>query len=337
VGNSLKKKLIAIVLALIALISGWSYWKAQSQAKAVAYREGKVARGNLAVKVIATGTVQPENRLEIKAPIAGRAEKVLVDEGQKVRKGQTLAWVSSTERAALLDAARARGESEYAKWESYYKPTPVVAPLPGMVILRNIEPGQTFTTSDAILVMSDHLSMKAQVDETDLAKIALGQNAVITLDAYPNNEIEARVTHIAFEAKTVNNVTTYIVDVTPKETPEYMRSGMTANVTFIVDERKNALLVPSEALKTAKQEVSVEVKGGERGAPVKKIIQTGLSDGKRTEVVAGLSEGETILIPVVEAKGDKGKSSSSPFGMPRPPGASGSRRGQGGGQGPGSR
>jgi macrolide-specific efflux system membrane fusion protein len=51
----------------------------------------------------------PQNRLEIKPPIAGRAEEVLVNEGELVKAGQIIAWMSSTDRAALLDAARAQG------------------------------------------------------------------------------------------------------------------------------------------------------------------------------------------------------------------------------------
>lgn len=208
--------------------------KKQSKSSEESYREVAVQRSDLEVTILSTGTVQPQNRLEIKPPVAGRIERVLVKEGQKVRVGQILAWMSSTERAALLDAARAQGADEIKKWEELYKPTPILAPLSGIVILKNVEPGQTFTTTDAVFALSDRLTVKAQVDETDIAEIKVKQTAIVTLDAYPDQKIPAVVDQIAFEAKTVSNVTTYIVDVVPDSEPEFMRSGMTANIKFFV-------------------------------------------------------------------------------------------------------
>jgi len=69
----------------------------------------RVTRGNILASIPATGTVMPRNRLEIKPPVAGRVEQILVNEGHNVRKGEILAWMSSNDRAALLDAARAKG------------------------------------------------------------------------------------------------------------------------------------------------------------------------------------------------------------------------------------
>jgi len=288
----------------------------------------QVERGNVENSILSTGSVQPENRLEIKSPIAGRVERVLVQEGQAVYKGQILAWMSSTERAALLDAARAEGAEEVERWEKMYRPTPVVAPIKGTIILRNVEPGQTFTGSDAILVMSDRLTVKALVDETDIAQIKLKQKAEIILDAYSRDRIPAHVDQVAFEAKTVNNVTTYTVDVLPDQTPAYMRAGMTANVSFQISQRENVLTVPAEAIVTDNGATSVMVSGPKR-KPVAKKIETGLSDGKRTEIKSGLEEGEKILIAEFVAKEKKtGSNPFSPMGSGRP-------RGSGGGSGRG--
>jgi macrolide-specific efflux system membrane fusion protein len=65
--------------------------------------------GPIEETVEATGTIVPLNRVEIKPPIAGRIERLLADEGDSVREGQILAWMSSDDRAAILDAARAQG------------------------------------------------------------------------------------------------------------------------------------------------------------------------------------------------------------------------------------
>src|SRR6185369_15253119 len=97
------------------------------------------------------------NRVEIKPPISGRIEQLLVEEGQKVQAGQILAWMSSTDRAAILDAARAQGPEVFAKWQDDYKPTPVVSPLSGVVILRNVVVGQTVDSSIVVYALADVL------------------------------------------------------------------------------------------------------------------------------------------------------------------------------------
>ena len=311
-----KKNRLIILGSVIFLIISISIFHNKNASK-ITYNEIKVDLGSIDVKVLATGTIQPENRLEIKPPIAGRVEKVLIKEGQIVKRGQILAWMSSTERAALLDAARAKGINELKKWEDIYPPTPILSPINGTIILKNVEQGETFTNVDALMAMSDRLTVKTQVDETDIASIKLNQEAEIVLDAYSNQKIPAKVDKIAFEAKTVNNVTTYIVDVLPEFVPEFMRSGMTANVTFLVESKKDILLVPNEVLKIKDGRVTVLVnEGGDR---IEKEVVVGITNGKYSEVTSGLSQGDIVLS--VQVKLEKGKK-GSPFN----PRASGSKK-----------
>ena len=181
----MQKKTIIILIgiaALGALAAGLWWWK-QAGSSSPAYREEGVTRGRIEVTVQSTGIVQPRNRLEVKPPLAGRAEEVLVQEGQTVKKGQVLLWMSSSERAALIDAARARGPEEVKRWEEFYRATPVVSPIDGTVISRKLEPGQSFTASDPLLVIADRLLVEAQVDETDIGLIRLRLPARILLDA----------------------------------------------------------------------------------------------------------------------------------------------------------
>lgn len=306
---------VAAVAAVAALAA--HLWRGGEETGPV-LREVKVERGELAVTVLATGVVQPRNRLEIKPPIPGRAERVLVREGQVVRKGEILAWMSSTERAALLDAARAKGPEEVKRWEELYRATPILAPIAGTLIARNVEPGQTFTSQDAIFVMSDRLTVKAQVDETDIAQIRLKQRAVVELDAYPGKPVRGAVEQIAYDAQTVSNVTTYEVDVLPERIPPFMRSGMTANVRFEVARVDDALLLPANAVRRRGEGATVLVPAGKR-PPVERRIETGLSDGKHVEIVAGLSEGDTVLAPELRAAGGRtgGGSPLTPFGRRR--------------------
>lgn len=310
-----KASIIKAAIGLAVIAGGLIFFLPKSSVET--YQVEFVVRSDITIQINATGTVQPENRLEIKPPIAGRIEDMLVKEGEVVKKGQILAWMSSTERAALLDAARAQGEQEYKKWEQNYRPTPVLSPMDGTIILKNMESGQTLTTSDPIVVLSNRLTVKAQVDETDIAQIKLGQQCQIVLDAYPQHKIPAKVSQMAYEAVTTNNVTTYTIDVTPENTPEFTRSGMTANVFFNVESIEQALVIPNAAI-SYKDNKKFVLTGPTKEKIQSVQIQTGLSDGRVTEVKSGLKEGDAIYLPQLNGKTEQaGGNPLNPFGNRR--------------------
>jgi len=300
-----------ILIVVIALIVG-IFFLSRDRRKETPYTEIRPQRGSISLIVSASGVVKPRNRLEIKPPISGRVEKVLVREGKKIRKGEILAWMSSLDRAALLDAARAKGEEESKKWEDVYKPTPIVAPLTGFIIKRNVEPGQTVTSQDPILVMADNLIVQAQVDETDMGKLKPGQKAKMVLDAYPEKKIQGKIEHIAYESEIVSNVTIYQVDIAPDKALEILRSGMSANVEVTVSKKKDVLLLPATAIEERKGKKFVLLKT-ESGEPENREVQTGIEDGKNVEIVAGLEESDLVLV-----SGEKGRPESKRryFGLP---------------------
>jgi len=274
--------------------------------------------GMVQVTIASTGTVLPKNRLEIKPPVNGRVDKILVKEGQQVKSGEVIAWMSSTERAALLDAARGQGDEALQYWQEAYKAIPLISPIDGEVIVATTQPGQTVTATDAVIVLSDHLIVRAQVDETDIGKIKVGQEAIIVLDAYPDTKIKASVEHIYYESKTVNNVTIYEVDLGPQEVPEFFRSGMNATIDFIQDSRDNALLIPIEALVWEGEKPAVYVKGGVDQAALRRDIKLGISDGKHVEVVSGLTKEDTVVVKNKKLMQQKNKIGTNPFLPARP-------------------
>ena len=282
-----------ILLLMLALSLSSCAGEKKEQLKTV-----KVKVGTIKAEIPSTGIVEPRNRLEIKPPIAGRINQVQVKEGQGVKKGQILAWMSSSDRAALLDAARAKGEAEVKRWEDVYKPTPIVAPLNGFIIQRAVEPGQTVTSNDPILVMADYLIVKAQVDETDIGSIRIGQSVNIELDAYPGQAIPGKVEHVAFESKTVSNVNIYEVDIAPGRVPKFFRAGMSATVNFVLQERDNILVLPLNAVKKIGNQSYVFIQKKNKTEALQ--IKTGLENNANIEVAGGLSEGDEVFIPTVK-------------------------------------
>ncbi len=302
-----------ILAGLIVLAIG--FFTLRKEPPASTFQVVQPHMGSIQISVSTSGNVEPQNRLEVKPPIAGRVETVLVQEGQWVRKGETLAWLSSTERAALLDAARSQGTQAIDYWEGVYKPTPIVSPINGTVIVRSVEPGQTVLGSEPIVVLSDRLIVKAQVDETDIGKLKLGQKAILSLDAYPDIRVEARVDHIAYESKVVSNVTIYEVDILPERVPPVFRSGMSANVDVITQSKDNILLVPRETVQQGKHKTFVRLAPETPGAtPGRRPVVTGLSNDQFTEIVSGIDlTAKLVIVPPDYVSDKKKEIKQNPF------------------------
>ncbi|MEI6831794.1 MAG: HlyD family efflux transporter periplasmic adaptor subunit [Candidatus Omnitrophota bacterium] len=279
-------------------------------------KEISPAFGAIETIISTTGSILPKNRLEIKPPVNGRVESVLVKEGQKVKAGDILAWMSSTERAALLDAAMNQGKEKLLYWQEAYKPIALLSPIDAEVIVATTLAGQTVTTADAVVVLSDELIARAQVDETDIGKVKLGQKAVIMLDAYPDELINAVVEHIYYESKTVNNVTIYEVDLIPENIPGFFRSGMNTTINFIENSKKDILLLPVEAVYKNKEESFVLIKKDGQSELAQQPVKVGITDDKNVEIVSGVNVGDILVLKnkkFVLPKSDVGSSPFTPF------------------------
>ncbi|MBO8092654.1 MAG: HlyD family efflux transporter periplasmic adaptor subunit [Prosthecochloris sp.] len=296
----IKKNLIiaGIVVCAGATIAAWMLL-VQTRQQPAAFQEVVALSGPIHETVSTTGVVEPRNRLKIRSSIAGRIEEILVDEGDLVRKGDPLALLSSTERAALLDAARLRDDEEQEYWEQVYRKTAVLAPIEGQVIVRSIEPGQTVTTNDSLFVLSDRLIVTAYVDETDIGRISTGQQGDIGLDAYPDVVVQGQVEHIHYESHLQNNVNIYYVDIIPETVPEMFRSGMSATIDIVAEEKELAVLLPPEAVRTIDgKSVVLQRISARNGSPrdVYREVTTGLRNEEYLEITKGISAGDTVLV-----------------------------------------
>jgi macrolide-specific efflux system membrane fusion protein len=262
-----------------------------------------------------TAAIAPRSRLEICPPVAGRLEELLVDEGDKVKAGQTLATMSSNERATLLDAARLKGADEVAYWEDVYKPIPLIAPMDATVIVATVKPGQGIATTDAVVVLADELIVEAEVDETDIGKVQKGMRAEVVLDAYPDQPVSASVERIYYESTTVSNVTIYQVDLRVDPVPAFFRSGMNAQVTFELADNPAAKVLPLSAVNLTGAQPKVVVIGPD-GKSTPREVQTGITTEKWVEITGGLAEGEKVLAQAQTLSLQAEDTGSNPF-MPK--------------------
>ncbi|RXK82750.1 HlyD family efflux transporter periplasmic adaptor subunit [Chlorobaculum sp. 24CR] len=314
-----KAKLIWGAVAAVVVVAGFFIFRAVFDSKPkVSYREYRPEIGDIRQMVSTTATIKPQNRLEIKSPVSGRIDQILVREGEFVKKGQVLALVSSTERAALLDAATQKGQSEVDYWNRVYNQTALISPIDGQVIVSNLNPGQTITTSDAVLVLSDRLIVQADVDETDIGNVKVGQKARISLDAYPDIRVEGVVDHIYYESTLVNNVNIYHVDILPLTVPEVFRSGMSANIDIIVKEKENVLTLPLAAVRSQNGRSVVLMRAAAPDSVRRVPVRLGLQDDSNVEIESGLSASDVVVVQSKAFVLPKDDGGSNPF-LPSPP------------------
>ncbi len=304
----MRKLIIGIVLVIIILAGVWYFRKTKDDQTAQAtYSLTRVERGSIEIKVLATGTIEPYTRVEVSSSVGGRIDRVEVDEGDIVEEGDILAWISSEDRIALLDAARSGLESAqesndqeaiqeaqtaYQIADKAYKPVPLTNSIAGEVISRSCEPGQNVSTSTVLFVIADRLVATVEVDEVDIGQIGRGQQTQITLDAFPDERLKGRVTKVSREGTLVSDVVVYEVMVDPLKVPRHWASGMTANVEFLVEKKDSILVIPKSVVTERGSQSFVTVM---EDRPVAREIQTGITDGKIIEVTQGLKEGDRIV------------------------------------------
>lgn len=203
--------------------------------------------------------------------------------------------------------------------------TRIVSPVTGVVIAKNVEVGQTvaasFQTPTLFTIAPDLTKMQVDtnVDEADISKIKVGMEAEFTVDAYPERKFKGVVSQIRLSPTITQNVVTYNVVISFDNSQMMLKPGMTANVTFVVESKKDILKIPNAALRfkmpgsTPSKQQGVWVMRS--GKPVRINIKTGVSDGEWSEVLEGdIKEGEEVIVDVGGTQ-KKGQSQSSP----RPP------------------
>jgi len=291
----MKFKIITAAIMIIILAAGYKFLIKKEKTAQIFYTPFAAELSDVKEVIDTTGEVSALNRVEIKPSVAGRVDKLLVNEGDKVTKGQILGYLSSSDRVAILDAVRANEKENLADWENTYKPTPVISPMNGKIILRNVVEGQTIATSDILFALADELIIKASVDETDIGKIKTGQKAEIRLDAYKDISVTGKIFQILEEGQNVSNVITYYVKIRPDTTPDFFKSLMTANIEITVAEKNGVVTVPWDGVQQT-PEGKDYVLTGDNTAQNQKEIVTGILYADKVEVISGLNAGQEILI-----------------------------------------
>ena len=172
----------------------------------------------------------------------------------------------------------------------------LVAPFDGVVAQVNLQVGQPSSASTQPVVLANLSQLEAQVlvAETDVPRVQVGQPVQVTFDALPNQTFEASVVEVALVGQTTSGVVNYPVTIALNQPDPQIRPGMTANVTIVVEQRDNVLLVPNRAIKLSGRQRTVTVL--QNGKPTTVNVTLGMSGDTESEVTSGLNEGDVVVI-----------------------------------------
>ncbi len=147
----------------------------------------------------------------------------------------------------------------------------VCSPIDGIVLTREVEPGQTVASSfeaPVLFTLAEDLKemeLLVDVDEADVGSVRDGQEAVFTVDAYPDRKFPAHITKVRYASETVDGVVTYKAVLRVDNADLSLRPGMTATAVITVKKIEDALLVPNAALRFSPPEPPQENQGGKQG------------------------------------------------------------------------
>lgn len=215
----------------------------------------------------------------------------------------------------------------------------ITSPIDGVVLSKSVEEGQTvaasFSTPELFTIAKDLTDMRviADVDEADIGEVKEGSRVTFTVDAYPDDTFEGKVTQVRQEATTTNNVVTYEVVISAPNADLKLKPGLTANITIYTMEKRDILCVPSKALRfSPTSEITkgykiIDSKGKNKvwtvsGKTFKAHdVHIGISDGNNTEILSGIAAGTVVVTGFKETAEEMPGSNEeerSPF-APGPP------------------
>jgi HlyD family secretion protein len=396
----------ALLAAVLLGIAAYALF-APGEENGIRYETAELRRGDLTVRVTATGKLEPVNQVEVGTEISGTIESVAVDYNDRVRAGEVLAQLDTDQlearhreseaalalararvveaqatltetgnrlrrtqgligrklaspdeldtaaaahdRAkALLAVAQAQVDQAQAKLDAETRALEkavIRSPIDGIVLERKVEPGQTVAASlqtPVLFTLAENLTqmeLHVDVDEADVGKVATGQRATFTVDAYPERTFPAEITQVRFAPQTVEGVVTYETLLAVDNAALLLRPGMTATADITVAQLHDALLVPNAALRFsppaahtgeerprglvgmllprppshAGKRAAGNASGAEKrgqvwvlrtGKPVAVPVTTGATNGVVTQVVdSALEAGARVLLDAVAAGG----------------------------------
>ncbi len=291
---------------------------------AVSVSVQKVVRKNLMQTIDFSGRVYSKRSVNVAPSVSGNISAVLVKEGDYVHKGDLIAVMDSTqyrqakaqleslqktydrmltlkEKGAIPDEDFNKVEAGYkaakAGYEFMQKNYEIRAPISGFVTQVMKKSKELYSMmamgpgGPAILriVNTNFMRVQFDVSDADISKLKIGQKALISVDSFPNKLFRGKVVYISKEADMMSGK--FSCEVLVKNPKNELRANQFANVSIVLKERKNVLVVPKDAFVKKVNAVFV----AKDDVAIKSEVKIGLTTKKELEVVSGLKENDLII------------------------------------------
>lgn len=325
---------MASLVLVVSLLAGCNTKQPQEKLqteKRIGVTVSEVKSECVTVKLRFSGTVEPSMTIPINFQTIGTVEKVLVDVGDAVQKGQLLASLDNQDMRNLYEITRSKyqqakdaydrlktvhdqGSLTEIKWvemeanmeqaksslelsRNNLDKCSMRAPVDGIIGRRNIEPGMSsigITSSPIELVQISNVFVKISVPENEIGKMKRGLNANIVVSALNNKQFSGTITNVSPVADAFAR--TYEVKISVNNSDLELKPGMVCDVTMDITTEKELILIPYQAVtrdKDGNQYVFIVDRTQKRVK--KQIIETGSYNGDNLEVLSGLNKGQTIV------------------------------------------
>lgn len=277
----------------------------------------------------ATGTIDAVDTTELFPELAGLVDAVLFEDGDKVRRGQALVRLRDVDARAALTEARARASlaqlerdrraplvgggdvsqaeldradaevalaaAELLRAEEGLRRTVLIAPFDGVVGRRDVAPGERIDSARAVTRIEglERLVVDVTLPESALATVALGQNAVVRVDALPDRTFPGVVSYVAPRVAADTRTVNVRVAVAQSDAP--LRPGMSATVRIVTLLRPDSVRVPTQSVIRSAEGAAVYVVTAENTAALRPIV-TGERTEERVVALEGLAAGDSVVI-----------------------------------------
>ena len=251
-----------------------------------------INKGNIQKKITIYGKLLPKQETKLSSQFAGRILNLTLSEGDRVVKGQTIAFIQSPQAEALQRVMQ--DDSLNNEKNSEIIPYPVRAMFSGIVTKKYHYSGDVISTGEAILTLQDDsiYYLWGQLPANYLPDVKIGQQLEITFPDIKGKTFYARIETIN---STVDNKTQMAQIRTSLTNPQHLlKSDLFVKISIILNSSKNTLLIPRSAILENDNGYFVFLK--KQGKAIHKNINVGISNAETLEVKSGLNAGDSVIV-----------------------------------------
>lgn len=271
--------------------------------------QGSMSVNGLKVESTAAGKLQYQTTTTVFAGVTGTIGKLEITENRSVRAGELIATIVND--SLYKDIATKQQQIEQQTktiqdLEDQLANLKVYAPFDGVFstdfadtktnVLASYRVGSTIKSDVKLGAVAslNTLQLAISVDELDLPSVKVGQQAKVRVDAIPGKTFDAEVTQVSTVGTTTNGVSTYSVILSMKSSPE-LKYGMTASADIIITDKKDVLLLPTQAVQVRNGRHTVSIQKAD-GTLERKEVKVGANDSSHVEITEGLAEGDQVVL-----------------------------------------